>query len=59
MIYSGTDNFMYCEFFENLTNDNDIENEQNYFQEYYDMHNDPYQLDNIFQTLETVTYYYT
>ena len=44
---------MYCEFFENLTNDNEIENEANYFYEYYDMHNDPYQLNNIYQQLGT------
>jgi len=48
----GSKNSMYCEFFENLTNDNEIENEANYFYEYYDMHNDPYQLNNIYQQLD-------
>ena len=45
------ENYAYCEFFEGSTIDGDEEHEAYYFKEYYDLDDDPYQLDNIYDQL--------
>ena len=57
MIYikrSDQSNTLYCEFYEDLTHDGEMENMLNYYYELYDLSDDPYQLNNIYDAQGTM-----